>query len=60
MTFAGYDLKWKGGIELYMDNEGVIQTYDKCNKWSQPQWVKQKDKDVWEAIAREKKRILEK
>ena len=55
MTFARYDLKWKGGIELHMDNKGVIQTYAKCNKWSQPQWVKQKDKDVWEAIAREKR-----
>ena len=40
MTFARYDLKWEGGIELHMDNKGVIQTYAKCNKWSQPQWVK--------------------
>ena len=55
MITARYDLQWKGELELHMDNKGVIQTYKKCNRWAQPQWVKQKDKDVWEAIAREKR-----
>ena len=55
MTYARYDLQWKGEIDLHMDNKGVIQTYTKCGHWTQPQWVKQTDKDVWEAIAREKR-----
>ena len=55
MTYARYDLQWKGEIDLHMDNKGVIQTYTKCGHWTQPQWVKQSDKDVWEAIAREKR-----
>ena len=37
MTAARYDLQWKGEVELYMDNKGVIQTYKKCNRWTQPQ-----------------------
>ena len=39
-----------------MDSKSVIDTYKKCHRLTNAEWTQQRDKDVWEALIKEKEK----
>ena len=50
-------IKWKGTVEWHTDSKSVIDTYKRI--WmnqTAAKWSKQRDRDIWETLALEKKK----
>ena len=56
LQYVRSELKWKGKLDWYMDSQAVIDTFAKCHRLNDSRWIKQRDKDVWVELIKEKKR----
>ena len=56
LIFLRYTLRWKGTVEWHMDSQSVIDTYNNhITPDNTIRWLKQKDRDIWDAINQERK-----
>ena len=53
LVFMRVDIQWQGHITWYTDSQAVIDTGKKVTWYNMTCWVKQRDKDVWDALKQE-------
>ena len=53
LVYLREELKWSGIVEWHTDSQSVIDTSGKITWSNMTQWVKQRDKDIWEPLEEE-------